>query len=391
MTLQKITIKNRSYGKLSGVKIYLTSELFRRLSRVKSRSGTAIDSLRSGRAVRGMKHLIAMIKKANSNSKIVFTSRKSRKDGLDYYIDYDMYIKHGQDIFFTFYRSTGFEVAQTFLGKIFPRQFAVKKGELTTRETRKVESNLRTVLRNLSSKIKNKKILLEETTQMLRETREEKRQLRRGITRKIEGLVELQRQSNISYYTEKLQEFERRLGKKFPETKGKNSWQKWIYNNAWLFGIYYHEPIDRVKIGFDSIPDFLFPTLDGFLDILEIKKDSFDVIKKDSSHVGSFMWSPETNQAIGQVVNYITEMELNQLQLKERINHVYGTMYRSSIHTIKPRSFILIGTSTAWSDKEREAFRKLNYSLHGIEVLTYTDLYKRGEKIISMYTEKSLK
>jgi uncharacterized protein (UPF0254 family) len=35
------------------------------------------------------------------------------------------------------------------------------------------------------------------------------------------------------------------------------------------------------------MPDYLFPTLDGFIDILEIKLPEDDVIIKDTNHIGS--------------------------------------------------------------------------------------------------------
>lgn len=138
---------------------------------------------------------------------------------------------------------------------------------------------------------------------------------------------------------------------------------------------------------FDCIPDFLFPSLDGFLDILEIKLPTADVILEDKSHPGSYAWSSEVNKAIGQVINYIYQIELNQLQLKERINESYTDIYSTSIFVIKPRAIILIGQSDGWRNSEKQAFRKLNYALHGIEVLTYTDLIQRGERIIDLYSQ----
>ena len=47
-------------------------------------------------------------------------------------------------------------------------------------------------------------------------------------------------------------------------------------------------------------------------------------------------------------------------------------------------------TNTAPNEAEKEAFRKLNHSLHGIEVLTYTDLLKRGENLIKVYADDNV-
>ena len=203
------------------------------------------------------------------------------------------------------------------------------------------------------------------------------------IKKPPESLKEVQKQTRISFYQEKIKEFEHRLEGDYSETTGSDSWQKWIYENNWLFGIQYQNPIEKEKEGFDSIPDYLFPTWDGFIDILEIKKPTERVIKKDSSHSGSYMWSSKVNESIGQAVNYINEVDLNKHALRERIEEKYP--YLKDVITVRPRAYILIGESNPMSRGDKEALRKLNYSLHGIEVITYTDLLTRGKKIIEMY------
>jgi len=386
MPLREIEISSASYGDLNGTKIYLTERIHNKLSRVRiGRGDSMLVRLQNGRAVRGFKHLVTVIKQKNRENKIILTDQRSKVHNNNFHINYEEYIKHGDTIFYPFYRETGLNVAQSFLAKKCPSLFEEPDKTVSQKELKKVEDDLPNVIKKLSKKIKTRKQLIEQTSNMLKELREEKQVLKK----EIEGLQVLQQQSSIFLYSEKLKEFKNRLTQNIHETKGKNSWQNWIYENSWLFGIHYQKPIQKEKVGFDSIPDYLFPTLDGFLDILEIKRPKYEAIRKDQSHADSFVWSSDTNKAIGQVITYITEIELNQLQLKERINQEYEDIYESKIFTIKPRAFILIGTSEDWKEKKKEAFRKLNYSLHGIEVLTYTDLYKRGEKIIQMYSEKS--
>ena len=81
--------------------------------------------------------------------------------------------------------------------------------------------------------------------------------------------------------------------KKYKETSGRNNWQSWLKEHSWVFGVFYGEPYEKEKIGFDNIPDYLFPTLDGFVDVYEIKLPSHKVIITDQSHNGSFVWSPK--------------------------------------------------------------------------------------------------
>src|SRR6478672_2677667 len=86
----------------------------------------------------------------------------------------------------------------------------------------------------------------------------------------------------ISVYQQKIDDFSKRIDEDHYETKGDQSWQNWIYSNRWLFGTQYGKIIQKEKVGFDNIPDFILLTADGFLDLLEIKKPSSPVLVDDS-------------------------------------------------------------------------------------------------------------
>lgn len=161
------------------------------------------------------------------------------------------------------------------------------------------------------------------------------------------------------------------------ETAGDDSWQNWIYKNNWLFGVNYKVPIEKSKINIAGImPDFLFPTLDGFVDILEIKLPTDEVILEDKSHKGSWKWTAETNSAIGQVVNYLGEIDRLRLEVEKSVKTKYGY----DLSFLKPRAYILIGNSASWASDKKEGLRKINHALHGITVLTYRDLLDRGNQ-----------
>lgn len=179
-----------------------------------------------------------------------------------------------------------------------------------------------------------------------------------------------------------VQELEDRLKRGgFSETSGDDSWQRWIYRNNWLFGVNYNEPIEKVKINITGImPDYIFPTLDGFVDILEIKLPEDPVIIKDSSHKGSWKWTAETNASIGQVVNYLGEID----RLRFEIENSIKTSTARMVSLLKPRAYILIGESTLWERDKIDGLKKLNHALHGIEVLTYRDLMARGNQAINI-------
>jgi|694.fasta_scaffold78519_1 hypothetical protein len=177
-----------------------------------------------------------------------------------------------------------------------------------------------------------------------------------------------------------LNEFQERLKKYYSETKGDDSWQNWISKNNWLFGVNYKSPIEKAKINLSGImPDFLYPTIDGFVDILEIKLPKDEVLAEDLSHKGSWKWTSETNGAIGQVVNYLIEIDRLRFENENKVQNET----QQKVLFLKPRAFILIGNSENWNDPKKEALRKLNYYLHNIEVITYKDLLDRGNQFIN--------
>ncbi|HRN69912.1 MAG TPA: DUF4263 domain-containing protein, partial [Candidatus Woesebacteria bacterium] len=184
---------------------------------------------------------------------------------------------------------------------------------------------------------------------------------------------------------EVVNELEERLRSgNYSETSGTDSWQKWIYQHNWLFGVNYQEPIQKSKINLNGImPDYLFPTLDGFIDILEIKLPDDEVILEDGSHNGAWKWTQESNTAIGQVVNYLCEIDRLRYEIEKNIKLIYG----KELCLLKPRANILIGNSSTWDQPKKEALRKMNHAMHGIEIVTYHELYERGLQSIALVPE----
>lgn len=385
MKLIEIIINNKSFGKLNGSKVFLVKSLYDKLSKEKTKRDNTpiIDLFKNGRALQGLKHLLELVKGFSHQNKIIFIEEKTSRINNDYYINYHEYRQKAQGKFYSLYRTTGLDTAKSYLNIYFPKEFPYENVEIVEQDIRHADKKFPELIKELSIKAKHKKTLVDQTTHVLKNLREEKKVL----SKNIEKLKELQKQSSISYYQQRRDELKERLLKKYPETKGKNSWQTWTYSNSWIFGVNYQTPVQKEKVGFNSIPDYLFPTLDSFIDILEIKKPDAQVIVRDASHTGSYMWSGVVNEAIGQVVNYIHEIELNQLQIQQNLKRNYAELFKNGIFTIKPRAFILVGNSENWIEEQREALRKLNYSLHGIEILTYFDILQRAEKIIAMYSD----
>ena len=152
--------------------------------------------------------------------------------------------------------------------------------------------------------------------------------------------------------------------------------QKWIKENTWIFGVEYLQFLDIRKIGIHSESDFIVESLDGYADLIELKKPEFKLFNFDSSH-DSYYPSVELSKVIGQSIRYLKVMEDSRLILKDEDN----------LNVLKPRIKIVIGKSSTMDSKEKEALRLLNDSLHNIEIMTYDELSLRASKLNEHYSQ----
>ena len=366
--LEKIKINNKNYGKLKGTIIFITSLLKKNLLNIKSnRYGNVFIKIETV-GFRGGKHLIEQLKnKIGKDCELILTHESSAIRGKKIFLNFESYDKYGRSKFFSVYRQTGLETSLGYLQRTFPDLFGDVKIEPTRSETRKVIDSLPQISPELYNRETN--TLIKNVVGIIQNSDTDLSKLTPEV------LNEINAASNQVFYRRKIKEFLGRLKKDYPETKGDNSWQNWIYKNAWLLGSKYLRPITKKRVGLDAIPDFLFPTVDNFLDILEIKLPKEQVIVKDRSHPDSFYWSDAVSKALGQIINYLYQLEINQFQIAKKLK----------VSIIKPRAILLIGKSDAWNEEFREAFRKLNYSLHGIEVVTYTQLLQYGNRLLEIY------
>lgn len=199
----------------------------------------------------------------------------------------------------------------------------------------------------------------------------------------LQELEDFYEKTNLQLYRRKIEEFESNLHPSRRGALNEAYWQDWIYKNSWMLGSQYGAPLPKERVGFGSIPDFLFPTLDGFVDVLEIKTPDASVLVEDSSHDSAFRWSRAASEAISQVTTYLDEVDANRATLTQRIEDKYSV----EILTLRPRGLVLMGCSDAWKRREKESFRKLSHTLHGIEIVTYTNLLQRAKGLVALFQE----
>lgn len=166
-----------------------------------------------------------------------------------------------------------------------------------------------------------------------------------------------------------------------PNKKERNYWQPFLEKNRWMFGLSYFVLLDESRIDLWDTADYLFESEDGFIDIAEIKHPHIEFWQKDSS--GSYkkyrnfiQHSEELKGAITQATNYI-------FQVEKKFSDPDWCRKNGCETPVKPKCTVIFGRSDKWAIEEKTAFRLLNDSLHGIEVITFDHLYNRALKVLN--------
>lgn len=161
--------------------------------------------------------------------------------------------------------------------------------------------------------------------------------------------------------------------KHYIENATENVWQKWFQDNSWVFGSEFVNISDDRRIDVENVADFIAENIDGFVDVIEIKRpgDSAKFFESKRDH-GNLVPSSDLTKAITQLSNYLSTLEkkANELDTSKRIGKI-----------LKPRGILIFGNSKDWSEDEFEAFRLLNFSLVNINVFTYNMVHQRAVRM----------
>jgi len=156
--------------------------------------------------------------------------------------------------------------------------------------------------------------------------------------------------------------------------------QELLAENPWMFGSEYSELLDRRKWTRDGQQDFVVRrTTDDYIELIEIKTplDGRILFNKDTSH-GTYYAGAELSKAVGQVENYIEELEADRNTI----------LVKDGEDTCKIRAKVIIGRDN--DEQQRRALRRFNGHLHRIEVITFDQLLKIAQNVIS-YLESALR
>lgn len=153
--------------------------------------------------------------------------------------------------------------------------------------------------------------------------------------------------------------------------------QKHLEKHPWMFGSEYSELLPRRTWTRDDKLDYMLRrTVDGYLEIVEIKTAFSDALFiYDKSH-DSYYPSSKLSPVIGQVMRYIEEVERNR-------DHIIA---QDEADTLKIRARAIVGRDGL--PEQQAALRNFNAYLHRIEVITFDQLLKIAERVLAMFQEQ---
>jgi hypothetical protein len=188
----------------------------------------------------------------------------------------------------------------------------------------------------------------------------------------LEKLIELEVEGNI---TKTIGEHEELL--KYAAGQPEKIFQNWIESNLWVFGIEYIKKHDVRKIALFSEGDILMESVDGYLDLIELKRPIHSILKFDDSH-SCFYPHPNLSQVIGQSLFYLQKLS----EFKLNLENEYG------LKIIMPRIKIIVGRNSDFNDDQKDCLRMLNSNLQSIQIITYDDLVTFGKLLLKTYEKQ---
>jgi hypothetical protein len=183
----------------------------------------------------------------------------------------------------------------------------------------------------------------------------------------LQNLINLEITGNITEEIDKHAQL-----KKYTAKQPEKIFQNWIERNLWIFGIEYVRKHDERKIALFSEGDLLMETVDGFLDLIELKRPKHELLKFDNSHKCHYP-HPDLSLVIGQSLFYLQKLSQYKLNLQDE--------YKVKI--IMPRIKIIVGRSDKFVDDQKDCLRMLNTNLNSIQIITYDDLISFGHLLLS--------
>lgn len=189
----------------------------------------------------------------------------------------------------------------------------------------------------------------------------------------------------LLYMQQLLTNFDEEVAKDHPESW----WQTYFDENVLYFQDNYINRIPKLQIALGStkFPDFCLVTTDSYLDVLEIKKPSTELLKHDDSR-DNYYWSPELARAIAQTEKYLELIGRHQDAIKNHLRDNEGI----ELQIVRPRGIIFAGRLTQLTPSAKaDDFRRLNMGLKNLQVVPYDEMSRRVRNTIDAIARLEVK
>jgi hypothetical protein len=185
----------------------------------------------------------------------------------------------------------------------------------------------------------------------------------------LEQLLELEESENI---VEEVKKHENLFA--YIAGQPEKIFQNWIELNLWVFGVEYTKKHNARKIALFSEGDLLMEALDGFLDLIELKRPKYGIFQHDTNH-NCYYPTSDLSKVIGQCLFYLQKLDEYKLILEKE----------HKVKILCPRIKIIAGRTDSFIDEQFNALRMLNSNLNHIQIISYDYLVSCGKKIIASY------
>lgn len=150
--------------------------------------------------------------------------------------------------------------------------------------------------------------------------------------------------------------------------------QEHLKNHPWMFGSEYSELLARRTWTRDDNLDYMLRrTVDGYLEIVEIKTAFTDALFIQDGSRDSYYVSAKLSPVIGQVTRYIEEVERNRDSI----------LVHDHCDPLKIRARAILGRDGPL--EHQAALRNLNSHLHRIEIVTFDQLLRIAARVLAVF------
>ena len=133
----------------------------------------------------------------------------------------------------------------------------------------------------------------------------------------------------------------------------------------------------KTIFGKNKFIDILLADYNGFIDIVEIKKPTFDLLKKNN-YRNNYVPSSELEGAIQQSEKYIYHLMKNAKENEKKLNSKLSIKNGLELKIVNPNALIIMGRSNKLNKEQQEDFEIIQRRYKNIaEILSYDDLIKR--------------